>query len=419
MSEGLSALFWGVVTFSLLVVIHEGGHFAAARLFGVKVHEFMVGLPGPALRLRGPKTTYGVTAIPLGGYVRIAGMEPGPEDPMVGPVLAVVTRLGQADAHAVAEELGIDKQEADKLLLTLADWDAIVQLEDDEYSYRSRFSAADAEDPVALLDRARAVTYRVLPTWKRIVLLSSGVVLNLLTAVLVFTVVLAAFGYYEQTGGIDSVTPDSAAAVAGLRAGDMVTAIDGEPIESWQALVTTLQGYKPGDRVAIVYERDGARASTTAVLDRRPGTDSAMLGVAPAVVQVRPGIGRALVMSVGYIGLTFQAIAGFFNPETFRTSIEGATSVIGASYIAADAAKAGPLDYAGIVALLSLSLGVINIFPIPPLDGGKIVVEVVEHLRGRPLSRKVSLSLSAAGAMLLFALIGYLVYADVNRFIVG
>ncbi len=102
MSDGLSALFWGIITFSLLVLIHEGGHFAAARMFGVKVHEFMIGLPGPALRLHGKKTVYGITAIPLGGYVRIAGMEPGPENPLLGPALAAATRRGTIDADQLA-----------------------------------------------------------------------------------------------------------------------------------------------------------------------------------------------------------------------------------------------------------------------------------------------------------------------------
>ncbi len=419
MSDGLSALFWGVLTFSLLVVIHEGGHFAAARLFGVKVHEFMIGLPGPALRLKGSKTTYGITAVPLGGYVRIAGMEPGPEDPRLGPALAAVTRLGEANSTALSTELGIDEPAADKLLLTLADWDAIEQLDTDEYSYRSRFSVDDAADPVALLDRARSVTYRALSTWRRVVLLSAGVVMNLLTAVLVFTVVLATWGYYDQTGVIESVTKGSAAEKAGLRAGDRVTAIDTEEVESWQEMVMTLQRYEAGDTIAVVYVRDGVTTRATATLGNKPGTTAPLLGVGPEVQRVQPSVLRALVLSVSYIGLTFQAIAGFFNPETFRTSIQGASSVIGASYIAADAAKSGPLDYAGIVALLSLSLGVINIFPIPPLDGGKVVVELVERLRGRPLSRNVSLSLSAAGAVLLFALIGYLMYSDVVRFIVG
>lgn len=419
MSDGLSALFWGVVTFSLLVVIHEGGHFAAARLFGVKVHEFMVGLPGPALRFHGAKTTYGITAIPLGGYVRIAGMEPGPEDPLLGPALASVTRRGTADATAVAFDLEIDESAADRVLLTLADWDAVHAIDGDAFTYRSRFSTADALDPVKMLDNARSVTYRSLSTWKRIVLLSAGVVMNLLTAVLVFTVVLATFGYFDQTGQIDAVTAGSAAEAAGLESGDKVTAIDGDPVDSWQAMVMSLQRYQPGDTVTIAYERDGAAGTAEATLGKKPGTNAPLLGVSPGVVKVHPNVFEALVLSVSYIGLTFQAIAGFFNPSTFQASIEGASSVIGASYIAADAAAAGPLDYAAIVALLSLSLGVINIFPIPPLDGGKVVLELVERLRGRPLSRTVSLSMSATGAVLLFALIGYLMYSDVVRYVVG
>src|SRR5664280_612765 len=85
-------IFWFIITFSILVVLHEGGHFLVARAFGVHVHEFMIGLPGPAIRIHGKKTDYGVTAVPLGGYVRISGMEPGPEDERLGAVLAYVTR---------------------------------------------------------------------------------------------------------------------------------------------------------------------------------------------------------------------------------------------------------------------------------------------------------------------------------------
>jgi regulator of sigma E protease len=109
------------------------------------------------------------------------------------------------------------------------------------------------------------------------------------------------------------------------------------------------------------------------------------------------------------------AIAGFFNPATFQVSVDQSASVIGASVIAANAAREGALSYAGLVAALSLSLGAINILPIPPLDGGKIAVELFEKLRGRPLSRRVSLSLSVIGALMLFSLIGYLMYADIAR----
>lgn len=419
MPDGLAALFWGVITFSLLVVIHEGGHFFAARMFGVKVHEFMVGLPGPAIRFHGKKTTYGVTAIPLGGYVRIAGMEPGPEQPLLADALEAISRRGTADAQLIALELGIEEKEADQLLVTLADWDAIEPVEGDDFAYRSRYTAEDAADPAALLDRARSITYRALPTWKRIIVLSAGVVLNLLTAVLVFTVVLTAFGISQPTLDVAEVSKGSAAEKAGVRPGDTLVSIDGESLDEWMDVTRIISERAPGDSVPVVVSRGGERVALEARLGTREGTDQALLGVGPEFVQERLGPLQAIAMAFSFIGLTFVAIAGFFNPETFSASIGGATSVIGASYVAAEAAKSGPMDYASIVALLSLSLGAINVLPIPPLDGGKVAVELIERIAHRQLPRAISLGLSATGAILLFALIGYLMYSDVVRFIIG
>lgn len=419
MTDGFSALFWGILTFSLLIVIHEGGHFMMARAFGVKVHEFMIGLPGPALRLRGKKTTYGITAIPLGGYVRIAGMEPGPEEPLLGSVLAAVTRRGEANALTISAELGIDEALADRLLITLADWDALEQLEGEDYSYRSKFSAEDASDPTALLDRARSVTYRSLSTWQRVTVLSAGVVLNLLTAVLVFTFVLSVFGYYQETMRVETVAPGSAAEVAGLQTGDKILALDGVEVTRWQPLISEIVAHEPEEMVVVTLERDGRTVEVDAVLTENPNTGLAFLGVGPELVFVKPSVLAALNESFSYVGLTFQAILNLLNPQTFQSTVSQSASVIGASYMAAEAAQTSPLSYASIVALLSLSLGVINIFPIPPLDGGKIAIELFERMRGRQLSRRISLGLSVSGALLLFALIGYLMYADVSKFIVN
>ena len=419
MSDGLAALFWGVITFSLLVVVHEGGHFLAARFFGVKVHEFMVGLPGPAIRFRGPKTTYGITAIPLGGYVRIAGMEPGPEEPLLGSALAAVTVAHTMDAESLATALGIDADHADRLLLTLSDWDAIEAVEGRDDQYRSRFAAVDAADPVALLDRARKVTYRGLSTTKRIVVLSMGVLLNLATAVIVFTLVLSLFGYVKDTGAVGEVSPGSAAQSAGVRPGDRIVSVDGEATPEFQDLVHAIAEYEVGQSVALVFERGASRETVTATLGENPKTGRAMLGVTPAWEEVQPNPWEAFLLSFSFIGLTFVAIAGFFNPATFATSVSQSSSVIGAAQYAAEAAQSGPLDYARIVAALSLSLGVINILPLPPLDGGKIALELIERLRGKPLPRGLSIGVSLSGAALLFALIAYLMYTDITRLVGG
>jgi regulator of sigma E protease len=419
MPDALSTILWGVLTFSILVVLHEGGHFFAARAFGVKVHEFMVGLPGPSIRFRSKRsgTTFGVTAIPLGGYVRIAGMEPGPEDELLAPALMAATLAGRSDANRLASELGIDVEHASRLLATLADWGALAPATDDDISYLATLQADEHTDPTVLLATARSVTYRALSRPKRIIVLSMGVLTNLLTALLVFTVVLGAWGYYTQSLTLYDVQPDSGAAQAGLLAGDRVTSIGGTELEDWTMLTREISAREPGEQVEVGFVRAG-EADSAAVVIGESEAGAPVLGVVSDVEHVNLSIGEAAMESVRLTGMVFEAIGRFFSPDTFQESVEGARSIVGITVEVAEAARMGPLSYAWIVALLSLSLGVMNILPIPPLDGGKIAMELVEAATRRPLSRRFSLGLSLSGALLLFSLIGYLMYADVVRYFI-
>ncbi len=416
MNEALWTIFWGVVTFSLLIVIHEGGHFLSARMFGVKVHEFMLGLPGPAIRFEGKKTTYGVTAIPLGGYVRIAGMEPGPEDPMLAEALASLTRDRTMDGERLATLMGIDVEHADGLLYTLADWGAATREDRRSTTYQAVYPVQAASDPAALLDAARAETYRALPMWKRIVVLSAGVVLNLLTAVLVFTVVLSAYGSPEVSLTIAGVAPTGAAAAAGIVGGDKVTKIGATTLTTWDDLVTAVGKYQPGDQVIVTVVRKGKTLTFPATLTKGP-QGHAFLGVEAGQELVRLTPVKALGQSFVYVGMMFKAVGDFFRPSTFKTSISQSSSIIGASVVVRQSVKLGPWVYAQIVAVLSLGLGVLNILPIPPLDGGKVVLELAEGATGRPLPRAIVIGFSIVGAVLLFSLIGYLMYADTVRLI--
>jgi regulator of sigma E protease len=418
MTEAGSTILWGVLTFSILVVIHEGGHFLAARAFGVKVHEFMIGLPGPAIRFRGRSgTAFGITAIPLGGYVRIAGMEPGPEDPLLAPALKAATLAGRTDANLLAADIGVDIDHAARLLATLADWGALEAATDDEVSYLAALEADPDTDAFELLDRARSVTYRALSKPKRITVLVMGVIANLLTAILVFTTVLGVWGYYTQSLTLFDVAPGSGAEAAGLMPGDRITAIDGEEVPDWIALTTAISGMDPGESTEVSYVRAGDTRTTVAVIGESE-QGAPILGVVSDVEHVNPSIGEAAIESVRLTGLVFMAIGRFFSPETFQESVEGARSIVGITVEVAEAARSGPLSYAWIVALLSLSLGVMNILPIPPLDGGKVAIEIVEAVTRRPLGRRFSLGLSLSGAILLFSLIGYLMYADVVRYFI-
>jgi regulator of sigma E protease len=144
-----------------------------------------------------------------------------------------------------------------------------------------------------------------------------------------------------------------------------------------------------------------------------------MLGITASLTDVPMPVGEAFKASFAMTGQVFTAVGRLLNPATFTVSLQGARSVVGISYEVANAVTEGPLSYAWLIALLSLSLGVMNILPIPPLDGGKIASEIVEALMRRPIPRRVSLAFSATGAVLLFSLIFYLMYADIVRYIVS
>jgi regulator of sigma E protease len=418
MITALWAVFWFIVTFSILVVLHEGGHFLVARSFGVHVHEFMIGLPGPAIRFHGKQTDYGITAIPLGGYVRIAGMEPGPEDPLLGPILAYVTRVRTATSDEVARDLDLELDDAEAALTILDDWNAIDRVDADDYVFTARLDAALADDPQTLLDLARSTTYRALSPFKRVLVLSAGVVVNLMAAILVFTLVLTLYGVPTQTLTVAATVPGGGAVVAGIKPGETIKAIDGKQLTDWDTMLATLGQHKPGDTVNVTVQT-AQGGSRQVVVTLHAGDDKkAKLGIAVTSVNVRQSVPTALKMSFQYVGLVFQAIAGFFNPRTFQSSISQSTGVIGVAVMAEQAAGRGPIDYAFLVALLSLSLGAMNILPIPPLDGGKVALEIVEGVSHKQLSRKLTLSISLAGTLLLVTLIGYLMYADVVRFVV-
>jgi len=416
--SGGAALFWGIVTFSILILLHEGGHFLAARAFGVKVHEFMLGLPGPALTWRSKRSgvRYGITMIPLGGYVRIAGMEPGAEDPLLAGALGVVVGREHTDAEDLAAALGIDHDHASALLVTLEDYGAVLSPAK-QLVVAPIVSRQAGEDNDRLLARVRSGVYRGQSTWKRITILSMGVLANVAAAVLILVVALTVWGVPTPIPTIDAVAAGTPGAVAGMRAGDIITSVDGVTVTEWSQVTRAMVSSKAGSLVTIVVQRSGKPLSLTAHLAARPG-GGGMLGVTASTIDVPMPASEAVKAAFSMTGQVFAAVGNLVNPRTFTASLQGARSVVGISYEVARAVADGPLSYAWMMALLSLSLGVMNILPIPPLDGGKVASELIEAVARRPIPRKVSLAFSATGALLLFSLVFYLMYADVVRYIV-
>ena len=193
-----------VIVLSVLVFIHEGGHFLAARAFGVRVTEFMLGLPGPNIGFTWRGTKFGVTAVPLGGYAKVCGMEPGPEDPHLEDALAFAYANGTVYADDVAEKMGITLDEAIETLYVLEEWGCLVgpKKTDEHNVFRTR-AFKDKRKGVDLVEGSprpfdnahelylaeRAQTYRAQPFWKRCDIQLAGIFMNLLLAIVAFVLI--------------------------------------------------------------------------------------------------------------------------------------------------------------------------------------------------------------------------------------
>ncbi|MDR2035367.1 MAG: site-2 protease family protein, partial [Coriobacteriales bacterium] len=234
MFEVISVIFWGLVLLTVIVFIHEVGHFLAARACGLRVKEFMIGLPGPKLAFRRKETLYGVTAIPLGGYCLIAGMEKGEEGPEVEKALTFIAYFGEVcedRAGHASESLGFDLL---KGLDTLADWGtvrrykarglyhyAIAAATIKDIAYREG-QARPISNPREFLAAEKKLTYSAMPWYKRVAILLAGSFSNLVVALVILIVLLLASGKMAPTTVVDAVAENSPAEAAGLVAGDKI-----------------------------------------------------------------------------------------------------------------------------------------------------------------------------------------------------
>ena len=362
MTGGLIVLF-GIIA---MVMIHEGGHFLAAKATGMKVTEFFFGF-GPRLwSTRRGETEYGVKAFPLGGYVRIVGMNPYEE---VAP-----------------EDLGRTYRE-------------------------QRFSA------------------------KAIVVLA-GVASHFVVAFLLFYIVASILGVSVSTTTVESIQATladgspSPAAAAGILPGDRIVAIGGVDTDEWSEVVAVISAH-PGDEVEVVLARNGQTielTATLAALEDEAGEERGFLGVRAASVKDRAGpiagigeagaaVGEATVASAeglwrmvsGFGGLVEAVITGDVEEIEDRRP----ASPIGLVRIGAQTEDLGIAFTLELLALVNVFVGIFNVVPIYPLDGGHFAVAVYEKVRGRAADVR-KLAPIAAVAVAFMVLLGVLaIYLDI------
>lgn len=454
----IQTVFWGVLVLSALVFVHEGGHYLAARALRVRATEFFLGLPCRlklSRRSRKVGTEFGVTPLLLGGYTRICGME-GSDDELLAPALDLVTRRGRVLALEVADELRIDADRAYALLATLSDWAAIQPYYDPERgespsqdTYPATFEsvARDANlltqfdrghdftlpgsseagspretglSPEEFLAHERARTYQGVGFLKRCAILVAGPLVNVLLAFLIVTGALMAHGveYVSDVNALGGVEAGSPAAEAGLEAGDVVTSVDGTTVTSWGEIVEALAApLEEGRDFELTYERDGAERTVT--IDLPDGEPTERLGVSATISIYHPTLPEAAGATLGYVGMVADTVAQLIQPTRTMEVLDQSSSVVGIAVMTSQAASLGVYDLAVVVAAISLSLGFMNLLPIPPFDGGKIAIELVQTVLRRPLSPRVVNGLSYAGLAFLAFVFIVVLKNDLVRFVIG
>jgi len=344
-----------IVVLGILIFVHEFGHFIAARRLGVGVTEFSFGFGPKLFGVKRGETEYRLSAVPLGGYVNLVGGDSGEED--VPPELS-------------------------------------------EKSFTTK------------------------PAWVKIAVIAAGPACNLIFAVFVFWLVFLG-GVPALAPIIGQVLPDSPAERAGLRQGDNVVRIDGRAINDWEELAGRIRSGSPDTPLVFTINRDGQEITASATPEMQEG--STIFG--EKVFEPKIGIAasneiiqhESTFLSAGWRGLRETGKLMYL---TVMTVVKLVTRVLPSNTLggpiliaqmAGDQARQGAPAFLYFLGLLSVNLGILNLLPVPILDGGHIVFFSIEGVIGRPLSTRFRGVAQRVGLALILMLTALVFYNDIVR----
>jgi regulator of sigma E protease len=385
---------------ALLIILHEAGHFFAALAVKMRPRKFYLFFPPALVKRVRNGIEYGIGAIPLGGYVKIPGMHP----PAGGDLRA---QLGEAVSEAPWLEGHVERvaQAVDAKLLE----DARAELprlreavEKASLSERARNAAerglTDLEDTLAPDAYWRA------PVWKRITVIFAGPGTNLLFAIVLLAIVYMAGVPVAATNKVDRLVAASPAAAMGLRAGDRILAVDGKPVDA-DSISKTIRA-SGGSPITLAVERDGARIRLGPA--RAKKLDGAYrLGFVLGTRNESYGPAKSVTLAAQQTWSVTEQIGRALAQLPTRSGREQISSPVGIVEGSSQALNEGFRVYLEILAFISLSLALLNLLPLLPLDGGHIAFSIVEKLRGRAIPREAYEKASAFGiavVLLLFVL---------------
>ncbi|HUQ18699.1 MAG TPA: RIP metalloprotease RseP [Gemmatimonadaceae bacterium] len=376
-----------LVVFGLVVFVHEFGHFLAAKIVGVYTPRFSIGFGRALFKKRYGETEYVLAALPLGGYVRMASKD--------DETTAFIEGGSENAATAVTAK-------------------------------------GEALDPNAMIPFGPKPIppdrwLESKPLWARLFILLSGVTMNVVLALVVTTLMLLRYGLPYVSTITESVSPNRPAVMAGMRAGDSLVAIDGVPLQSWDSLVSKISSSANRElvfdvrrsgqsiRIPITPAPDTATNLTTGKLEH-----VGRVGILPKQLSRPVGLGEAMTkgwgLTWGMAGSVIEALRGLATRKVAASELGGPIMIATASV---QAARSGLENLMVLISLISVNLAVFNLLPIPILDGGQILVQVLEAIKGKAFSVRTREYILRAGLFAVLLLFALVTYNDLRRLVVS
>ena len=394
---------------AFLILIHEAGHFFTALAVKMRPRKFYIFFPPALAKWRRNGIEYGIGAIPLGGYVKIPGMHKpaaGDLDAHLEPARKEAPSLAEAAAPV---EQALTDERYDEARSALAALEAKVdRLDLSEGARRAADRGLTEVD-----DAVSPEAYWRAPTWKRIAVILAGPATNYLFAVLALALVFMLGVPTGATQTVEEVAPDSPAAAMGLQPGDEVVAVNGTRGES-EDLAEAIRG-SDGEQVTLTVERDGDQLQLEGTPRLDPADDVYRLGFAFGLAYESYGPLEAFGRAFDATWEVTKAIGSSLGRLVTGEGRDEVASVVGITQVSSESLDVGFRYYLEVLAFISLSLALLNLLPLLPLDGGHIAFSIAERIRGRAIPREAYERFSVIGIALVLLLFVIGLTNDIDR----
>ncbi len=411
-----------IIVFGIIVVVHEYGHLFFAKRAGILVREFSIGM-GPKIFAHQAKdgTFYSIRILPLGGYVRMAGWGDDTTEIKKGTPASLVIVENQVVKINLSERVTLENSVP--MLVTEYDFEEALFIEGEVFGETKRYSVDhDATiieaDGTELRIAPRDVQYQSASVLGKILTNFAGPLNNFILGIIAFIIIgIIAFiiitfmqgGVPSNTNQIGQVQSGTPAYSAGLQSKDKIQAVNGEKTNNWEEVVQRI-GANDGSEIKLDIERAGATKT---------------LELKPEKIDGRYRIGITQTIKTGFLDKLTGGFTQAANATTLifkalgnliaQPSLDKLGGPVAIYDLSGQAAREGLLSVIALLAMLSINLGIVNLIPIPVLDGGKIVLNIVEALRGKPLSQEKEGILTLVGLVFMVVLMIAVTWNDILR----